>query len=280
MANIKRANASSITKSGVAIADVPDRPTIGAVADAGDGTTATVAYTAAVTGGAATTFTATSSPGGFTGTGSSPISVTGLSAGTAYTFTVTASNSTGSSPASSASSSLTLAAVGKYESIASVVGTGSSQLITLSSIPSTYKHLQIRGIFRSTEAGSGTNFYMYVNGDTATNYSYHTLRGDGTTVTSSGNASVTKMFVGRAPGAGTTAGIMNATILDILDYANVSKYKTFRHISGKDDDTYGGDLVLRSGLWMSTSAITSITFIIDNPNFSSLSSVALYGIKG
>ena len=167
-----------------------------------------------------------------------------------------------------------------FESIATAVGTGSSQIITFSSIPSTYKHLQIRGIFRSTEAGSGTNFYMYVNGDTATNYSFHTLRGEGTNITSSGNASVSQMFIGRAPGAGTTSGIMNATIIDIHDYASTSKNKTFRYISGKDDDTYGGDLVLRSGLWRSLNAINSITFNIDNPNFSNLSSVALYGIKG
>lgn len=167
-----------------------------------------------------------------------------------------------------------------FESIATAVGTGSSQQITLSSIPSTYKHLQIRAIFRSTEASSGTNFYMYVNGDTATNYSYHTLRTEGTTVTSSGNASVAQMFVGRAPGGSTTAGIMNATIIDIFDYSSTSKNKTFRYNSGKDEDTYGGDLVIRSGLWRSTSAINSITFNIDNPNFSNLSSVALYGIKG
>jgi len=31
-----------------------------------------------------------------------------------------------------------------YESIASATGTGSSNTITLSSIPSTYKHLQLR----------------------------------------------------------------------------------------------------------------------------------------
>ena len=186
----------------------------------------------------------------------------------------------GTSPAKGYGWGALSSAPAAFESIATVVGTGSSQLITLSSIPSTYKHLQIRAIFRSTEAGSGTNFYMYVNGDTATNYSYHTLRGEGTTASASGNATVAQMFVGRAPGAGTTAGIMNATIIDIHDYANTSKYKTFRYVSGKDDNTYGGDLVLRSGSWRSTSAINSITFNIDNPNFSNLSSIALYGIKG
>ena len=61
---------------------------------------------------AATSFTVTSSPGGYTGTGaSSPISVTGLQSNTSYTFTVTATNSYGTSGASSASGSITATTV-------------------------------------------------------------------------------------------------------------------------------------------------------------------------
>ena len=106
--SIKRAATSSVTKTGSAISDVPDAPTVGTPTDSGDGTTASVPFTAAVTGGGSiTSYTVTSSPGGFTGTGaSSPISVTGLTAGTAYTFTATATNSSGTSSVSSASSSL------------------------------------------------------------------------------------------------------------------------------------------------------------------------------
>jgi hypothetical protein len=86
---------------------VPAAPTIG-TATATTATTATVAFTAGATGYPATvTYTATSSPGGLTGTGTSPITVTGLSATTSYTFTVTAANATGTSAASAASNSIT-----------------------------------------------------------------------------------------------------------------------------------------------------------------------------
>ena len=96
----------------VSVSDVPatapDAPTIG-TATAGN-ESASVSFTAPANNGDATitSYTVTSSPGGFTGTGtSSPITVTGLTNGTSYTFTVTATNSAGTSAASAASNSVT-----------------------------------------------------------------------------------------------------------------------------------------------------------------------------
>lgn len=88
---------------------VPDAPTIGTATSAG-ATSASVTFTAPANDGgtAITGFTATSSPGGLTGTSaSSPITVSGLTTGTAYTFTVTATNAVGTGAASSASNSVT-----------------------------------------------------------------------------------------------------------------------------------------------------------------------------
>jgi hypothetical protein len=88
--------------------NVPGAPTIG-TATAGDGQ-ATVAFTAPASNGGSTItgYMATASPGGATGTSnSSPITVAGLTNGTAYTFVVTATNSVGFGSASSASNSVT-----------------------------------------------------------------------------------------------------------------------------------------------------------------------------
>tara|TARA_Y100000114_G_scaffold23368_1_gene19089 strand:- start:158 stop:1486 length:1329 start_codon:yes stop_codon:yes gene_type:complete len=67
----------------------------------------TVAFSATGDGGLnITSFTATASSGETASGSSSPLTVTGLAAGTAVTFTVTATNVVGTSPASSASSSI------------------------------------------------------------------------------------------------------------------------------------------------------------------------------
>jgi len=85
---------------------IPSTPTIGTVTVSG--TTASVPFTYPSGGAAVTSYTVTSSPGGITGTDTtSPISVSGLTANTPYTFTMTATNSAGTSAASSASNSIT-----------------------------------------------------------------------------------------------------------------------------------------------------------------------------
>jgi hypothetical protein len=86
----------------------PDAPTIGTAT--GGNALASVTFTAPsdVGGSAITAYSVVSTPGGFVGTGaSSPVTVTGLTNGTAYTFKVFATNSYGPSAISAASNSVT-----------------------------------------------------------------------------------------------------------------------------------------------------------------------------
>ncbi len=103
--------APTVSQSFSVSAVVPTAPVIGS-ATAGD-EQATISFTAPASNGGApiTGYTVTSSPGNVTATGAaSPITVTGLSNGTAYTFTVTASNSMGAGTASAATAAVTPAA--------------------------------------------------------------------------------------------------------------------------------------------------------------------------
>jgi uncharacterized protein (TIGR02145 family) len=87
---------------------VPGAPT-NVVATTGN-TTASVAFTAPTNNGGSviTGYTVRSNPGNITATGStSPITVTGLTNGTAYTFTVVATNAVGNSAPSAASTLVT-----------------------------------------------------------------------------------------------------------------------------------------------------------------------------
>jgi hypothetical protein len=252
---------------------LPYTPTIGTATDGGTGTTVSVAFTPNATAPAGTYYTALSSPGSISASStSSPITVSGLTAGTAYTFQVAAVNATGSSAYSSASNSVTPVVPTSFYSIASATGTGSSGVITFSSIPSGYSHLQIRMF---TLNASATYNYLQFNGDTGSNYSYHQIYGDGSSVSAQGGASNSVIYIQQLPSSTTYPTV---AIVDILDYANTNKYKTVRSLSGVDTNG-GGYIYYRSGSWQNTAAVTSLTFTASAGSYTTSSVFALYGVK-
>jgi hypothetical protein len=167
-----------------------------------------------------------------------------------------------------------------YESIATANGTGSSATISFSAIPATYKHLQIRFITRSTRAATSSNIFIGFNSDTTTgNYYGHMLEGNGSAASAAAKIGTSTSFMSATSAASNTSGIFSGGVIDVLDYANTNKYKTSRGLTGYDANG-SGLLYLASGLWMSTSAVTSIEITDPLGNFATGSSFALYGIKG
>ena len=171
-----------------------------------------------------------------------------------------------------------------YESIATVNVTSSVSYVTFSSIPSTYKHLQVRYIVRSSRSDyTVAALYGRFNSDSGSNYSGHYLGGNGGTAFAYGGANYTFSPFGLASGTNVTANIFAAGVADILEYANTNTNKTVRSLAGFNGNASGtGDEInLQSGNWRSTSAITSITFTLESSaNFLQYSQFALYGIKG
>ena len=174
------------------------------------------------------------------------------------------------------------AAAGAYESIASASGTGSSATITFSSIPATYAALQIRFLGRTTSGStSQQNLKLQFNGVTAASYARHNLQGDGSAVSAAGSSSDTEIFAGQVINDGEAANVMSVSIIDIHNYASTTQNKTVRTFDGTDKNTSGGLVFIRSGLFMDTTAITSLSLITANGNaFTTTTRVALYGIKG
>jgi len=258
------------------ITPLPSVPTIG-TATAVNFSSVNVAFTAPGAY-AGSTYTATSSPGGLTGTSaSSPILVEGLSELTEYTFTVTATNATGTSGASAASDAVTTPSGdnGVMFPIQMVsVGAAGASTISFTSIPSTYKHLQVRAIAYASSAG---NIQGRFNSDTGTNYARHYMYGDGASGNADGEPSINYVNFGYVP---SSSNYFSAAVTDILDYTSTSKNKTVRTLTGYDANG-SGLMIIYSGLWFATpAAITSITITPQSGTFSQYSSFALYGIKG
>jgi len=166
-----------------------------------------------------------------------------------------------------------------YESIATATGTGSSGTITFSSIPSTYSHLQVRILGRSDAAFVTQTAVLTVNNDTGANYAYHSLSGDGTSVSVGGTASSSNIPRIFSVANNATASIMSVGIIDIHDYASTTKNKTVRIWTG-DDRNGSGRTALSSGLWINTSAINRVDITTQVGNWTTASTFALYGIKG
>lgn len=167
---------------------------------------------------------------------------------------------------------------GSYESIATVtVGAGQASEILFNSIPQTYTHLQIRALARNSRAAAESNTYFRFNGDTGNNYSAHVLTGTGASATA-GAATGINIMLSQDPSANFTANCFAGQIYDVLDYTNTNKNKTVRILLGYDGNG-SGSVQLWSGLWMNTSAVSSIRFFPNSGNYVQYTEFALYGIK-
>jgi hypothetical protein len=171
---------------------------------------------------------------------------------------------------------------GAYDSIATTTLGSSASSVTFSSIPSTYTHLQVRAIVRSTTGGTAQDeVQLTMNSDTGSNYAYHFIYGNGGSAVAAAASSQTYIRSAFAPRASATANSFGGLVIDILDYTNTSKNTTIRSLAGGDLNNTEGLIALCSGLWMNTAAITSLTFKPESGNsFPQYTQFALYGIRG
>lgn len=171
---------------------------------------------------------------------------------------------------------------GGYDALATVtVPSGGAASINISGIPSVYKHLQLRCISRNTSTGylSTGALYLQFNNDTSTNYSFHSLRGDGSTASAYGQSSTGNnvIFVSGSTGSGSSnTDNYGVAVIDILDYSSSNKTKVVRAIAGQDANG-SGMIDIDSGCWYNTEPITSVQFV--SGTYAEDSQFALYGVR-
>jgi len=148
------------------------------------------------------------------------------------------------------------------------VGTATTS-VTISGIPATYTDLV--AVIQSTTSSPAPSTSLQFNGDTTSNYSHTYLTGDGSSA-SSGRNSTDRALVAYN---GTVGSNPNTVVVNIMNYANTTTYKTF--LSRASNATYGTDAVV--GMWRKTpEAINSITFLTGTTGFAAGSTFSLYGI--
>ena len=122
-----------------------------------------------------------------------------------------------------------------FESIqTATVGAGGSATISFTSIPGTYKHLQLRAITRDNLGFNTAEVNFTFNSDTSANYSRHALFGTGAgSLTAESNASTSKIYFRGG------SNLFGCFVIDILEYANTNIYKTARILVGSDNNGSG-----------------------------------------
>jgi hypothetical protein len=170
-----------------------------------------------------------------------------------------------------------------FESIATVtVGSGGSSEINFTSIPATFTHLQVRIIARTASVATSDGLLMRVGTsgsiDTTSTLWGHNLMGNGSSATS-GSRSSTNIELVQTTAASSTSGIFGVAVIDILDYANTNKAKTFRSLTGHDQNGSGQVRLMSGSYGANTNAITDLRFFSAFSNVAQYSQFALYGIR-
>lgn len=166
---------------------------------------------------------------------------------------------------------------GAYDALSTVtVPAGGVASVTFAGIPNTYKHLQLRMLARNTSTSNGYNARF--NSDSGSNYARHYLIGTGSSAVAAAVTSTTSAILNDAAISTSGTNVFGASVCDILDYGSTTKNKTIKTLGGFDNNG-NGSVGFLSGLYMSTSAISSILIFPDAGNFAEYSQFTLFGVK-
>ena len=151
-----------------------------------------------------------------------------------------------------------------YTPIASVTLSASASEVVFSGLPQTYRDLIL--VVTGTATATMT-FGVQFNGDTANNYTYVEMTGDGSSASSS-SGSLSQALVGRF----TTS--QSVSTAQIMDYSATDKQKTVLGRGGASNELVRAS----ASRWANTAAVTSIRVVPLSNSFASGCTFNLFGV--
>jgi len=156
-----------------------------------------------------------------------------------------------------------------YIALANTTLTGTASSITFSSIPATYRDLVLvtNVVATSGVGGAGEQDIRFrFNSDSGNNYNRVAMTGNGSATASFAVSNEDHLFILLS------SSVISTGLVHIMDYSATDKHKTVLARGNLSN----GRVQALAGRWADTSAITSITCLLDN--FASGGTLALYGI--
>jgi hypothetical protein len=148
--------------------------------------------------------------------------------------------------------------------------------VTFSSIPDTYKELELRMSTRVTSGSDFANLKLALNGNTTDgDYLGGYSQGSGTSYTAQ---TTTARHAGVSSTSSNTANVFSVTKIFFPKYANTSWEKNYHLLSVSENNATNSCLQIGSFSFASTSAINSIQ-IIFTADILTNSTFNLYGIS-
>lgn len=159
----------------------------------------------------------------------------------------------------------------------STLGVAASTIVA-SSLPTTYAHMRAMLFLRGDNASTTVGLSVRMNADSGANYNYQQILANNATVTASAAVAATSASLPPFPAANAPAFIYTAITLDLLNYGNSIRFKTFLATGWMETaDTAAGQFAqTNGGVWKATAAINSLTFISAAGNFDAGSRVSVY----
>ena len=170
---------------------------------------------------------------------------------------------------------------GSYESIASFTATQNTTTISFTSIPATYKHLEVRYVARRTGgAGSFSDLALRMNSVSSNSYDYQYIYAEnGGTPSHYGQFGVDRLTAGMVTAPSSPANYFAAGYTIIPEYASTNREKTIQFFCGQQTQTSDKNATyLGVSNYRSTSAVNRLDFYTGG-DFIAGTTFSLYGIK-